>query len=168
MSVSGDRDEAGRCERAGDEGEGVVDDGVEMAAQGFPPGATTTPHQSRLSWALQWLPEDNSRSTLSLQIRATKGPAILAQHVACVSPQPYSLNLFQSYSRHRCSGTPQASTKAGNGSGNAAMDWQEWLQCHIIPDTRALYAVPTLQLWVWTQDCQTYHHPETTMSTCLS
>ncbi len=54
------------------DGEGVVDDRVEIASRGLPQGATATPHQSRFSWALQWLPEDDPRRPLSLQIRAKR------------------------------------------------------------------------------------------------
>jgi hypothetical protein len=47
----------------GDEG----NDGVQMAPRGLPQATSTTPHQSRLSWALQWLPDDNPRRPLSLR-----------------------------------------------------------------------------------------------------
>jgi hypothetical protein len=43
-----------------------------MASQGLPQGAATTPHKSRLSWACQWLPEDNPRRPLSLKTRAKR------------------------------------------------------------------------------------------------
>jgi hypothetical protein len=91
-------------------------------------------------------------------VHKTKSSAIMAQLVTSISSQPCSLNLNWGSSRHRCSGTPPASTKDGVSPGSAATDWQEWLQCHLIPGTRALCAVPTLPLWVWTPDCQTHHH----------
>ncbi len=72
MAVSGSRDEGERGGSAVVDGEGVVDDGVEIASRGLPQGATATPHLSRFSWALQWLPEDDPRRPLSLQTRAKR------------------------------------------------------------------------------------------------
>jgi hypothetical protein len=70
MAGSSNGDEGERGGTAVEDGRGVVDDGVEMASRGLPQGAATTPSHSRLSWALQWLPEDDPRRSLSLQTRA--------------------------------------------------------------------------------------------------
>jgi hypothetical protein len=69
-AASGNRHERERGGTAEENGEGVVEDGVEMASRGLPQGAATTPHQSQLSWARQWLPEDDPRRSLSLKSRA--------------------------------------------------------------------------------------------------
>ncbi len=46
------------------------DNGVQMASRGLPQASSTTPRQSRFSWALQWLPDNNSQHPLSLRTHA--------------------------------------------------------------------------------------------------
>ncbi len=71
-AVSRGRDEGERGRAAVGEDGRVVEDGVEMALRGLPQGTTTTLHQSRLSWALQWLPDDDPRRPLSLRTRTLR------------------------------------------------------------------------------------------------
>jgi hypothetical protein len=71
-AVSRGRDEGERGRAAVGEDGRVVEDGVEMAFRGLPQGTTTTLHQSRLSWALQWLPDDDPCRPLSLQTRTLR------------------------------------------------------------------------------------------------
>ncbi len=59
--------------RGGAAGEerGSEEDGRERrATHGSPQEASTTTHQSKLAWALQWLPDDDRRRPLSLRKRA--------------------------------------------------------------------------------------------------
>ncbi len=46
-----------------------------------------------------------------------------------------------------------------HGLGSADTNWEERLQHLLIPGTRAIYPVTTVQLWVWPPDCKTHHHP---------
>jgi hypothetical protein len=79
--------------------------------------------------------------------------------VASLSQKSYSFNLHQGSSKHRCPGTPPASTKAGKGLGSAAMDGEKWLQGLLVLGTCALSSFPTLKLWEGLPNSQTHHHP---------
>ena len=62
-------------ERGGTSGEdrrGEEDSWERRATRVIPQEEPTTPHQSKLSWALQWLPDDDPRRPLSLQKRAMR------------------------------------------------------------------------------------------------
>jgi hypothetical protein len=55
---------------AGEEWGSEEDSRERRATHGSSQEASTTTHQSKLDWALQWLPDDNSCRLLSLQKRA--------------------------------------------------------------------------------------------------
>ncbi len=69
-AISRGRGEGERGRAAVGEDGREVEDGVEMALRGLPQGTTTTPQQSQLSWALQWLPDDDPRRPLILRTQA--------------------------------------------------------------------------------------------------
>ncbi len=71
-SLDDHRNEGERGGAAGEERGSEEDSWERRATRGSPQESATTTHQTKLAWALQWLPDDNPRRLLSLQKRAMR------------------------------------------------------------------------------------------------